>query len=138
MAVAVLDSEPLWRLVRARSGTARAEAVRAFLRSAQRRGYDIVVPSAVLAEVFRGGSDDANVNRIIDGSTGIRVTTSGRAIARWAGTLLARDHLDSCHVVDALVVGTAIRLGGGVVQTGDGGDLRSLARDHRNVRIAEL
>jgi predicted nucleic acid-binding protein len=36
---------------------------------------------------------------------------------------------------DALVIATAIRLGGGIVATGDPDDLRSLARDQRNVKV---
>jgi len=53
--VAVLDSEALWRLARARRGAQRAETVRPLLRSAERRGHEVVVPSVVLVEVYRGG-----------------------------------------------------------------------------------
>lgn len=35
------------------------------LRSAERGGRDVVVPSAVLVEVYRGGPDDARVDRVI-------------------------------------------------------------------------
>jgi len=59
-------------------------------------------------------------------------------VARQASRLLTRDGLDSCHVVDALVVAGAIRLGGGIVLTADPDDLRSLARDHPNIRVAAL
>ena len=44
----------------------------------------------------------------------------------------------SCHTVDALVIATAIRLGGGIVATGDPDDLRSLAREHANVKVQSL
>ena len=40
--------------------------------------------------------------------------------------------------VDALVVATAIRLGGGVILTHDPTDLQLLAADHLNVRIAQV
>ncbi len=64
--------------------------------------------------------------------------TTGRAMARVAARLLARDGLDSCHVVDALVVAAAVRFGGGVVLTGDPDDLRSLARDFPNVSVSPV
>lgn len=137
MPVAVLDSEALWRLARARPGSERAENVRALLRSAERRGYDTVVPSAVLVEVYRGGREDAAVDRVIAGAR-IGIVTSGRAMARIAARLLTRDALDSCHVVDALVVATAIRFGGGVILSNDPEDLKALARDHLNVQVSSL
>jgi hypothetical protein len=40
--------------------------------------------------------------------------------------------------IDALVVGTAIRLGGGLILTHDPGDLEQLAIGHPNVRIAAI
>ena len=40
--------------------------------------------------------------------------------------------------VDAVVVATAIRLGGGIVATGDPDDLGPLARDHANVKVQSL
>jgi hypothetical protein len=55
-----------------------------------------------------------------------------------AGNLKHRDRLNSCYTVDAVVVPTAIRLDGGIVATGDPDDLRSLARDHANVKIQSL
>lgn len=69
---------------------------------------------------------------------GIRAITLGQATARRAGNLRHRDRLDSCHIVDAIVVATAIRLGGGIVATGDPDDLRSLAREHANVKVEPL
>ena len=40
--------------------------------------------------------------------------------------------------VDALVVATAIRFGGGVILTCDVDDLRNLAADHANVTVAGI
>jgi predicted nucleic acid-binding protein len=56
-------------------------------------------------------------------------------MARLAGGLRNRDRLDSCHTVDAFVVATAVRLGGGIVATADPQDLKALARDHPNIRV---
>ena len=36
------------------------------------------------------------------------------------------------------VIAAAIRLGGGIVATGDPDDLRSLAREHANVKVQSL
>lgn len=59
-------------------------------------------------------------------------------VARIAGGLLARHGGSSRDTVDALVVATAIRLGGGVIPTSNPGDLRVLASDHPNVKIVAL
>jgi hypothetical protein len=94
------------------------------------------VPAAALAEVYRGRPGDAAVDHVLGRVAG--VVTTGRRVARAAGSLLARDGLDSCHAIDAMVVATAIRLGGGVVLTGEAEDLRSLAADHANVVVLPL
>ena len=94
------------------------------------------MPTAVLAEAYRGIAADAAIDRVL--GNGIRSITTGQATARQAGGLKYRDGLNSCHTVDALVVATAIRLGGGIVATGDPDDLRSLARDHDNVKVQPL
>ncbi len=40
--------------------------------------------------------------------------------------------------IDALVVATAIRLGGGLILTHDPDDLSALAAGHPNVRIGQI
>jgi len=59
-------------------------------------------------------------------------------IARTAGHLLAAIGAGSDLAVDALVVSTCIRLGGGVILTHDPTDLRRLAGAHPNVQIIAL
>ena len=71
-------------------------------------------------------------------AAGVRRVTMGQAMARLAGALRARDGLDSCHTVDAFVVATSVRLGGGIIATGDPSDLSALARDPPNVRIEAI
>src|SRR5919201_1887547 len=101
-----------------------------------RMGIPVRVPTAVLAEAYRGTPADAALDRVL--GRGIRPIMMGQAAARLAGGLRYRDRLDSCHTVDALVVAAAIRLGGGIVATGDPDDLRSLAREHPNVKVQPL
>jgi hypothetical protein len=59
-------------------------------------------------------------------------------IARVAGHLLARAGRGSEAAVDAVVVATAVRLGGGLILTHDPSDLRALAARHPNVAVAAI
>jgi predicted nucleic acid-binding protein len=104
------------------------------MRSAHARNIPVRIPSAVLVELYRGhGADEA-----IDGllSCGFaQVVTTGTRTARIAGHLLADAHAGSEMAIDALVVATAVRFGGGIVATHDPDDLRLLAERHPNVSI---
>jgi hypothetical protein len=46
--------------------------------------------------------------------------------------------LDSCSAIDAIVVATAIRLGGALIVTSDPDDPSRLAMDHPDVEIQPL
>jgi PIN domain len=132
----VLDTRALEVIADPKADIQAARRMRDMLTSAARMGIPVRVPTAVLAESYRGTPADAAIDRVL--ARGIRPLTAGQAAARQAGQLRYRDHLDSCHTVDALVVATAIRLGGGVVATGDPDDLSHLAREHGNVKIQTL
>ena len=67
-----------------------------------------------------------------------QVVTTGVRIARIAGHLLGAAGAGSELAIDALVVATAIRLGGGVVVTHDPRDLERLAARHPIVTIAAI
>lgn len=137
MAVLILDAEALSALARPRNVPQRHERVRAAMRSAERRDEPVRVPSAVLVELYRGAGTDEAIDWVL-GRGFARVVTTGVRIARIAGHLLAATGRDSEHAIDALVVATAIRLGGGLVLTHDPGDLEMLAVDHPNVRIVPV
>lgn len=107
------------------------------MRSAQQRNAPVRIPSAVLVELYRGhGADEAVDALLARGFT--QVVTTGARIARIAGHLLARVGASSEKAIDALVVATAIRLGGGLVVTHDPVDLRTLAAGHPNVAVLGL
>ena len=106
------------------------------LAAAARLGVPVRVSTAVLSETYRGSHVDAGVDYVL--ARGARPLTMGQSMARMAGALRARDGLDSCHTVDAFVVATSVRLGGGIIATGDPDDLRALSRDHPNVRIESV
>lgn len=136
MTALVLDTRALEVIASPKADIAAARRMRDMLASAARMGVPVRVPTAVLAEAYRGLPADAALDRVL--TRGIRPFTSGQAAARLAGGLRHRDRLDSCHTVDAFVVATAIRLGGGIVATGDPDDLRSLAREHSNINVQPL
>jgi hypothetical protein len=68
----------------------------------------------------------------------VRVVTTGALIARYAGHLLADADRGSELAVDALVVATTIRLGGGLILTHDPADLKLLSARHPAVRIVTI
>lgn len=94
----------------------------------------VVIPSVVVAETVRGSSKDAGVNRVIK-AVGA-VTPADEATGRVAGALLGAAR--STATVDALVVASAVVLGGGVVLTGDPDDLAPLADGQAHVLIRAL
>ena len=136
MTAVVLDTRALEVIANPKADTRAADLVRDLLAFAARTGTPVRVPTAVLAEAYRGTAADAVIDRIL--GDGIRPITLGQSTARHVGRLKHRDRLDSCHTVDAAVVATAIRLGGGVIITGDPDDLRSLAREHDNIEVQPL
>jgi predicted nucleic acid-binding protein len=133
----ILDSEALSALAHPRASAERHQRVRAGLRSAQRRNEPVRIPSATLVELYRGGGRDEAVDLEL-GRGYAKVVTTGVRIARIAGHLLAAVGAGSEMAVDALVVATAIRLGGGLILTHDPGDLERLAANHPNVRVAAV
>jgi predicted nucleic acid-binding protein len=137
LAVLILDTEALLALARPRNDPRRHERVRAALRSAERRNRPVRVPSAILVELYRGAGTDEALDQVL-GRGFARVVTTGVRIARIAGHLLAAAGRDSESAIDALVVATAVRLGGGLVLTHDPADLELLAADHPNVRIVPV
>lgn len=107
------------------------------MRSAHDRNFPLRVPSVVLVELYRGGGTDEAIDTVLARGFG-QVVTTGARVARIAGHLLAATGSGSAMAVDALVVATAIRLGGGVVVTHDPDDLRLLAARHSNVMVAAI
>lgn len=107
---------------------------RAALAAAREAGIDVSIPSVVIAETVRGSANDAKVDRVIK-SIG-EVTAADENAGRMAGALLGAAR--STSTVDALVVASAIEVGGGVVLTGDPDDLEPLAAGHPEVVISAL
>ncbi len=111
-----------------------AQRAVAITRVAQRSAAEVVVPIVVLVEVYQGNRADAGVDRVANQAAtpvGLDLRT-----ARLTGKLRTRAGVGSA--VDAVVVATAVRLGGGIIATGDRDDLRRLAADYPNVKVWSL
>lgn len=91
----------------------------------------------MLVELYRGGGTDEPIDAVLARGFA-QVVTTGSRIARMAGHLLAGVGASSEMAIDALVVATAIRLGGGIVITHDPDDLVMLASRSPNVAIASI
>lgn len=107
------------------------------MRSAHARNAPIRVPAAVLVELYRGRGTDEAIDTVLARGFA-QVVTTGARMARVAGHLLATVGAGSEMAIDALVVATAIRFGGGIIATHDPEDLRRLAGPHPNVAILEI
>ena len=107
------------------------------MRSAHGRNVPVRVPSAVLVEVYRGRGVDEAIDGVLARGFA-QVVTTGARMARIAGHLLADAHAGSEMAIDALVVATAVRFGGGIVATHDPDDLRLLAARQSNVSIFHI
>lgn len=95
------------------------------------------MPSAVLVELYRGGCHDEPID-IALGRWFVQVVATGARVAHIAGHLLAAAGAGSEMAIDALVVATALRLGGGVIVTHDPNDLARLASGRSTISIAAI
>ena len=107
---------------------------RAALTAAHEAGATVSIPSVVIAETVRGHAKDAPVNRVLK-AVG-HVDSANEAIGRTAGGLLGATR--STSTIDAVVVATAIGVGGAVILTGDPGDLEQLSPNNGEVVIHRL
>ena len=96
--------------------------VRAALEEALLRGYEVLVPTPVVAQVHRGGRHQARTDRVL-GEVDDFLSTSLQT-ARHAGELLAR--ADMSDAVDAIVAAEALGGGASMVLTSDADDLARL------------
>lgn len=110
------------------------QRARAALTAALEAGADVSIPAVVVAETVRGVAADAPVNRIVK-AVG-EVSVADERVGRTAGRLLGEARSDS--TIDALVVASAVEVGGAVILTGDPDDLRALAGDRPGVVIQAL
>lgn len=132
--ILALDAEAFSAL--AGPDSVRKQRVRRYLRSAQRLGRDVVVPSLVLAELYRGRGRNQLVDACLARErASLSTRDTDRDLARIVGGVLTGAGAASAMIVDAHVVAVAVEAGGGVVVTGDPGDLERLGGPYPNVVI---
>ena len=132
----VLDAEALAALA-GRPGRRNLE-VRAALRAATRLRREVIVPSVILAELYRCPRHNSLVDACLSRETGIRVRDTDRSLARIVGGVLAAAQAGSEHLADAHVIAVAVELGGGVALTADAQDVGRLAASYGNVTVIGL
>lgn len=133
----VLDAEAMNALLdeRHRAST----RVRRALRAAHRLGRDVVVPTVILAELYRGAGHNHAVDSLLSREGGaLLLRDTDRMFARLVGGLLAEARVGSRHLADAHVIAAAVESGGGVIVTGDPSDLTRLASPYRSVAIESV
>jgi predicted nucleic acid-binding protein len=125
MAVLVLDAGVLIAHERGDRSPA------AWLDRAAREGVDIAVAAPTIAEVWRDGSRQARLARLLNVC---RIIDCDRQLARSGGEIMAR--ASSRETLDAIVVAAAVIVGGAVL-TDDLSDLRPLGMA-AGIRIVAL
>jgi predicted nucleic acid-binding protein len=117
----------------------RKRKVRQALEAAARTKRDVIVPTLVLAELYRGFGRSQLIDALLarhEHAIGVRDTD--RDLARFVGAVLHGADLGSAHIVDAHVVAAVVEAGGGIALTGDEADLSRLAAPYRSVLVQPL
>ncbi len=114
----------------------RKRRVRRILRSAGRLGRDVLVPTLVLAELYRGRGRNQLVDACLARErASVASRDTDRQLARIVGGVLAGADAGSSMIVDAHAVAVAVEAGGGVVVTGDRGDVERLAAPYHHIAV---
>jgi hypothetical protein len=125
----ILDAGGILALAR-RDGRARAVLARVL-----HEGYVAVIPTPVLVQVHRGGSDHAEIDRVVKAVDALLPTCD--RVARRAGELQAK--AGTSDVVDAIVAAEALACVPAVILTSDPGDLsRLLDGEPEAARVAVI
>lgn len=129
-----LDSEALNALADRTHGDNRR--VMRYLEAARRLERPVIVPTVVLAELYRGSGRNALVDACLARQEhALRLRDTDRSLARLVGAVLAATGRGSADLADAHVVACAVESGGGVVVTGDEDDLTALAAPYRFITV---
>lgn len=134
----VLDAEALSMIARSPEAGSAVSATLGALVAAQTDQSEILVPAAVLAELYRGRQYDQLVDACLSRFPAITVVETDRSLAREIGHVLARAGRGSADHVDASVVAVAVRSRPAVIATADVDDIAALAAEVVGVRIERV
>jgi predicted nucleic acid-binding protein len=135
--IVALDAEAVTAL--AGSDARAKQKVRKNLRAAEQTRSDVVIPTIVLAELYRGTGRSQMIDAVLARHEhGIDLRDTDRTLARFVGAALHAAGLGSEHIVDADVGAAVVEGGGGVAVTGDPDDLAKLAAPYRSVVIEPI
>lgn len=135
--IVVLDNEAI--SVLARPESLRKRQVRRALAVAHRLGREVVVPTLVLAESYRGSARVQSVDAMLARHTNaIHTRDTDRTIARLVGGVLHAAGAGSEDIADAHLVAVAAEAGGGLILTGDPDDVERLSAPYRSVVVEAL
>jgi predicted nucleic acid-binding protein len=132
--IVALDSEAFNAL--AGPASVRKQRVRRILRRAHVLDRAAVVPSVVLADLYRGRGHNQLVDACLAREAhSLDTRDTDRPLARIVGGVLAGAGARSSMIVDAHVVAVAVEAGGGVVVTGDPDDLQRLSAPYPHIVV---
>lgn len=134
MLAVVLDSQAVTAL--AERNHRRNRHVMRYLEAARRLKRPVIVPTVVLAELYRGPGRNALVDSCLARQEdALELRDTDRAFARLVGSVLATASAGSSELADAHVVAAAVANNGGVVVTSDRGDIERLAEPYRFITV---
>lgn len=110
-----------------------------YLEAARRLARPVVVPTVILAELYRGPGRNALMDSCLSREEdALRLRDTDREFARLVGAVLAGAKSGSAHLADAHVVAAAVEAQGGVIVTSDRGDITRLAAPYRFITVDAL
>lgn len=132
--IVALDAEAFSAL--AGPSSVRQARVRRVLRRAKALNRRVVVPSLVLAELYRGRGHNQLVDACLARErASIDSRDTDRDLARIVGGVLAGAKAGSDMIVDAHAVAIAVEAGGGIIVTGDEHDLNRLCAPYPHLVV---
>jgi predicted nucleic acid-binding protein len=135
--IVALDAEAVAAL--AGDDTAAKRRVRRALEAAARTRSDVVVPTLVLAELYRGAGRSPLVDALLARhEDAIETRDTDRTLARFVGAILHGAGAGPEHLGGAHVVAVVAEAGGGVALTAATDDLIRLAAPYRSVLVESI
>lgn len=125
--------------VLARSASPAKRRVRQIMEASTRIRHEVVVPTVILAELYRGGGHNQMIDAMLSREVeGLALRDTDRNLARLVGAILSAAGAGSEDLADAHVVAVAAEAGGGVVVTGDPVDMTRLAAPYRTIVVEAI